>query len=85
MTTLKLLQEEQKNKCEPAKASENRSIQKNDDLIDLFPSPRYFQVHFQHLHDNTENNQAELARLKDHLAKVEDKLDRLMMVFQQLY
>lgn len=91
MTTLKLLQEEQKNKCEPSKASTNRSIQKNDDLIDLFPLPKYFQVHFQHIHDNTHDVQDklnhlnhdlqnQLDQLKQALAQVEGKLDRFIAI-----
>ncbi|MFZ2168492.1 MAG: hypothetical protein WAW61_02530 [Methylococcaceae bacterium] len=60
------------------KTSKDRSVQQDDDLIDLFPLPRYFQVHFQHVHENTHNLQGELAQLKDNVAKVDEKLERLM-------
>jgi len=77
MKTLKLSQEPKKGKI-PEKTSKDRSVNKDDDLIDLFPLPRYFQVHFQHVHENTHNLQGELAQLKDNVAKVDEKLERLM-------
>ncbi len=89
MTTLKCLQEHRHN-TEPTQplTSEKRSIKKDDDLIDLFPLPRYFQVHFEHIHDSTHDVQGKLTHLthdiqsqldhlKETLAKVEGKLDRL--------
>ena len=60
------------------KTFKDRSVQQDDDLIDLFPLPRYFQVHFQHVHENTHNLQGELAQLKDYVVKVDEKLERLM-------
>lgn len=51
---------------------------KDDDLIDLFPKPRYFQVHFQHIHENTCHLREELAQLKDSMAEIDDKLERLL-------
>jgi hypothetical protein len=90
MTTLKYLQEHKHNTELPPPANpEKRSINEEDDLIDLFPLPRYFQVHFEHIHDNThdvqgklnhlnQNMQSQLDQLKLTLAKVEDKLDRYM-------
>jgi hypothetical protein len=77
MKTLKLVQTCKTEKI-PAKLSKDRSIKNNDDLIDLFPLPRYFQVHFQHVHENTHNLQGELAQLKDYVVKVDEKLERLM-------
>ena len=51
---------------------------KDVDLIDLFPQPRYFQVHFQHTHENIYLLQYELAQLKAHVAQIDDKLGRLL-------
>ena len=64
---------------------EMRSV-KEKDLIDSFPLPRYFQVHFEHIHDNTHDVQgklnhlnhdlqSQLNQLKQTLAQVEGKLD----------
>ena len=47
MTKLQQLQERKHNtKLRLPVSPEMRSIKKEDDLIDLFPLPRYFQVHF---------------------------------------
>ena len=51
---------------------------KDVDLIDLFPQPRYFQVHFQYLHENTCQIQDELIQLKASVAQVDEKLERLL-------
>ena len=91
MTTLKCLQEHQQNTklaLSPVN-TDKRSIMKEDDLIDLFPLPRYFQIHFGHIHDNSHEIQGELNhlnhdfhnqldQLKETLAKVEGKLDRFI-------
>lgn len=78
METLKLVQ-----KSKNAKLSKKRSINTEDDLIDLFPLPRYFQVHFQHVHQNTHDLQGELAQLKDYVAKVDEKLEHLMALLSR--
>ncbi|MFI3154698.1 MAG: hypothetical protein QX199_00935 [Methylococcaceae bacterium] len=77
MKTLKLVQESN-NVKKTVKTPKNRSINTDDDLIDLFPLPRYFQVHFQHVHENTHDLQNELVVLRDYVAKVDEKLERLM-------
>ncbi len=82
MENLKLVQKSKSVKI-PAKASKNRNIKKDDDLIDLFPLPRYFQVHFQHVHENTHDLQGELVQLKDYVAKVDEKLERLMALLKR--
>jgi hypothetical protein len=82
MKTLKLVQESKGVKL-PAKTSKNRDVKKDDDLIDLFPLPRYFQVHFQHVHENTHDLQGELVQLKDYVAKVDEKLERLMALLSR--
>lgn len=82
MKTLKLVQESKGGKS-PAKTPKNRTIKPDDDLIDLFPLPRYFQVHFQHVHENTQDLQVELVQLKDYVAKVDQKLERLMAMLSR--
>ena len=90
MTTLKCLQEHKHNtELPPPVNPEKRSINEEDDLIDLFPLPRYFQVHFEHIHDNSHDVQGKLThlnhdlqnqldQLKQMLATVEGKLDRFI-------
>jgi hypothetical protein len=91
MTTLKCLQEHKHNTQATLHVNPDKpSIKKEEsDLIDLFPLPRYFQVHFEHIHDNTHDVQGKLKhlnhdmqsqmdQLKQTLANVEDKLDRYM-------
>ena len=96
MTTLKCLQEHKHNSelTPPPVNPDKRSFIKEDDLIDLFPLPRYFQVHFEHIHDNTRDvqgklnhlnhdMQSQLNQLKEALANMEGKLDRFMALLGQ--
>lgn len=91
MTKLKCLKEHKHNNKLAAApvSSDKRSVIKEDDRIDLFPLPRYFQVHFGHIHDNTfeiqgklnhlnHDLQSQMDQLKETLAKVEGKLDRFI-------
>ena len=93
MTTSKYSQEQHHNTVlKPHGNHENNSrTKKEDDLIDLFPLPRYFQVHFEHIHDNTHDVQgklnhlnhdiqSQLDQIKQTLANVEGKLDRFIML-----
>ncbi len=73
MEKLKLVQ-----KAKTIKLPKNRTLSKEDDLIDLFPLPRYFQIHFQNVHENNHELQNELAQLKQYVARVDDKLERLL-------
>ncbi|MGR9014943.1 MAG: hypothetical protein ACU83U_15005 [Gammaproteobacteria bacterium] len=82
MKTLKLVQKSTDVKI-PAKTSKNQMMNKDNDLIDLFPQPRYFQVHFQHVHENTHDLQGELVQLKDYVAKIDEKLERLMTLLSR--
>jgi hypothetical protein len=52
--------------------------EKDDGLINPFPKPQYFQVHFEHLHENTRQLQAELTQLKANVANLDEKLGRLL-------
>jgi len=82
MKTLKLAQESNGIKF-PTKTSKNRDVNNDDDFNDLFPLPRYFQVHFQHIHENTHDLQGELVQLKDYVAKVDEKLERLIALLSR--
>jgi Mg2+ and Co2+ transporter CorA len=53
---------------------------KDDDLSDRSPKPQYFQVHFQHIHENIHQLQDELVQLKDAVAHLDEKLERLLAV-----
>ena len=55
----------------------------NDDLLSSFPLPRYFQIHFQHIHERTDNVHQELAELKLYVNKLETKLDALLLLLNQ--
>ena len=92
MTTLKcLLEHHYDTELTPPLNTEKRDVTKEDDLIDLFPLPRYFQVHFEHIHDNSQDVQSKLKhlnhdiqnqldQLKQTLATVEEKLDRFIAI-----
>lgn len=42
---------------------------------------KYFQTHFQYIQENLHTNQVELKQIKRQLTLIEDKLDRLLNVF----
>jgi len=73
MQTLKLSLE---TKSEPA--LNDCHSEKDDDLIDLFPKPRYFQVHFHHIHENSRLLRDELAQLKNSVKEIDAKLEILL-------
>ncbi len=45
-----------------------------------FPSARYFQVHFQSLHENNQLLQAQVAELKLQIDRLNRKLERMYAV-----
>lgn len=61
-----------------ATALKGRYSGKDDDLIEQYPKPQYFQVHFQHIHENNQQHHEELAQLKASVAQVDEKLGRLL-------
>jgi hypothetical protein len=65
------------------KAAKPYTQQNNDDLLSSFPLPRYFQIHFQHIHERTDNVHQELAELKLYVNKLETKLDALLLLLNQ--
>ena len=81
MKTLKLLQE--KSEKIPANIPDNHKIKMNDDPINLFPLPRYFQVHFQYIHENNHAIQRELVQLEDYAAKIDQKIEYLVALLSR--
>ncbi|MGZ5054011.1 MAG: hypothetical protein ACXWAT_03585 [Methylobacter sp.] len=79
METLKLVQKFKKEN--PSKTP--YCIKAEDEPINLFPQPRYFQVHFQHVHENAHDLRGELAQLKDYVTKVDEKLERVMALLSR--
>ncbi len=49
-------------------------------LLASFPLPRYFQIHFQHIHERTDQVHQELTELKIYVNNLETKLDALLML-----
>ena len=78
MTLLKQSQEHKPKKALTALLNSAKRSIKEDDLIDLFPLPRYFQVHFAHIHENIRDVQGKLDRLTQTPTTVEGKLDRFI-------
>jgi hypothetical protein len=56
-----------------------------DNLLASFPLPRYFQVHFQHIHERTDDVHQELSELKAYVNKLETKLDSLLRLLERQY
>lgn len=81
MEALKLVQEQKSNITDISKRPEavNDYSQLSElELINLFPLPRYFQIHFQHLHDNIETLKADTQSLKRSVLEMNTKLDLLL-------
>lgn len=85
MEALKLVSEPQKNikKLTSQTKVQNYSQLSEADLLKLFPLPRYFQIHFQHAHENSEKLKAELAELQHSTAQLNAKLDLLIQLLSQ--
>lgn len=66
-----------KRKSVPAK-SPKKQLRQEDVLIDSLPLPRYFQMHFEYIHDNTQELRAQVNQLTQTLAHLENKLDQLL-------
>jgi len=79
MSTLKLLQEQ------PVNETTEFKISRQDNFAAEFPLTRYFQIHFQHIHENTRGVQEELNQLRQYVADLNVKLDRLatLLIDQQ--
>ncbi len=93
MTMLKYSQvPNNKKKVRSSAKPDKLDIKHDDDLSDLFPLPRYFQIHFAHIHDKTHDIQdqidhldnglqGQLDQLKLSITNVENKLDRFITLF----
>ncbi len=57
--------------------------QEQDNLLQSFPLPRYFQVHFQHIHERTDTVHKELTELKSHINTLETQLNTVLLLLQQ--
>ena len=65
----------------PQKKSEYEFIE--DEVLAFFPNSKYFQVHFQHCHENADAIQQELYALKEYVVTIEEKLERLMKLLDK--
>lgn len=77
---MKAFKERRQNRSNPVplQAREQSDLKNQDDLIDQFPLPRYFQVHFQHVHENADTLRREIIQLKHYTCSLEAKLDKLL-------
>jgi hypothetical protein len=85
MEALKLVAK-QKNHSKYAnkKAEINQYAQISEaELMKLFPLPRYFQIHFQHLHDNIGGLKTDTQELKQTLQQLDTKIDFLLQLLTQ--
>lgn len=78
MEALKLVQEQKKiNKRAEINEYSQLSEQK---LMKLFPQSRYFQIHFQQLHENIDTLKEDTQELKHAVQEMNAKLDLLMQL-----
>ncbi len=85
MSKLALLQQSEANNQGASKKTKRvNSASKMEDSLDQFPLPRYFQTHFQFIHQNNCATQNELKQVKQHMQAIEDKLDRLLQAFERV-
>lgn len=54
-----------------------------EELLAQFPLPRYFQIHFSHIHENCEQTKQQVDELKQSIKLVEQKLDRILDAMMQ--
>lgn len=54
-----------------------------EELLELFSLPRYFQTHFTYIHENCGQAKRQLDELKQSVDRVEQKLDRLLAALMQ--
>lgn len=63
--------------------SPKKQLRKKDVLIDALPLPRYFQMHFEYIHDNTQELREQVNQLSQTLAHLENKMDQLLGLLAQ--
>lgn len=85
MNGLKLVPEQQINKKNLKLTNETESYAQlsETDLVQLFPLPRYFQIHFQHAHENIDELKKELANLENTISQMNSKIDLLIQLLTQ--
>lgn len=49
-----------------------------EELLAEFPLPRYFQIHFSHVHENCEQVKQQFNDLSQRIERIEKKLDRVL-------
>jgi len=62
----------------PTETKEEHKPLSENDLIELFPQPRYFQIHFQHIHDNADALRREVEQLKQTINSLDQKVASLL-------
>ncbi len=77
------LSQQHKVKRQLVKNSQQYEREDHDNLLESFPLPKYFQVHFQQIHERTDDVYQELAELKDYVYRLEIKLDLLIKLLTQ--
>lgn len=65
----------------PKTGSEYENIE--NEVLAFFPQPKYFQVHFQHCHEKSDEIQHELQLLRDHVVDMEEKLEQMMKILDK--
>ena len=77
------LSQQHKVKRQLGKAAQQCEREDHDDLLESFPLPKYFQVHFQQIHERTDDVHQELAAIKEYVDRLETKLDLLIKLLTQ--
>ncbi len=77
------LSQQHKVKRQLVKTSQQYERENHDNLLESFPLPKYFQVHFQQIHERTDDVHQELAALKEYVHRLETKLDLLIKLLTQ--
>lgn len=65
-------------------ATESELKKFSGQLIESFPMPRYFQVHFEHVHSNVETMHKEIIQLRLYAVQLEEKLDKALDLLNSL-
>lgn len=83
MEALKLIQE-QKTFSKATEINEYAQISEAE-LVKLFPLPRYFQIHFQHIHENIDELKTDTQNLREAVLEINTKLDLLIQLLTQTH
>jgi len=52
------------------------------EILQLFPLPRYFQIHYSYMHENSAHMKSTLKNMTRQAERIEQKLDRLLATIQ---